>query len=109
MDKAAKCSQRIKSINEKLKRETERIDILNHDALMKRLELTTGISDMWRAFGKRQLKHLNRILLTESINHDMSIAMCKCAKDYDISISENIESPKQFHDLILEQMKQKRK
>jgi hypothetical protein len=109
MDNAAKCSQRIKSINNKLKREIERIDRLDHDALMKRLEITTGISDMWRVFDKYQLKHLNQIWLTESINHDMSIAMCKCAKDYDISISDNIESPKQFHDLILEQMKQKRK
>lgn len=109
MDNADKCGQRIRSINDKLKRETERIDTLNHDALMKRLELTTGIKDMWRVLDKDQLRHLSQILLTESVNHDMSIAMCKCAKDYEIPIPENVESPKQFHNHVLEQMKLKRK
>jgi hypothetical protein len=109
MDSTDKCDQRIRSISGRLKIETERIDTLNHDDLMKRLELTTGIKDMWRALDKYQLKHINQILLTESINHDMSIAMCKCAKDYEISIPEDIESPRQFHNHVLEQMKQKRK
>ena len=109
MDNTARCGQRIRSINDKLKRETERIDTLSHTDLMKRLELTTDIHDMWRDLDKYQLRGLNKILLTESVNHDMSIAMCKCAKDLDISIPDNIESPRQFHNHVLEQMKQKRK
>ena len=56
-----------------------------------------------------KLRHLNTILLLQSTNHNMSIAMCKCAKDLEISIPENIESPDQFHKHILEQIKQKRK
>jgi hypothetical protein len=109
MENADKCSQRIRSINAKLKRETERIETLNHDALMKRLELATNIHDMWRTFDKYQLRHLNQILLTESIDHDMSIAICQCAKDYGISIPDDIESPKQLHNYVLEQIRQQRK
>ncbi len=108
MDNKAKCGQMIRSVNDKLTREEKRIDTLNHDALMKRLELTTGIHDMWRVFDKDQLRHINKILLIESTNHDMSIAMCKCAKDLGISIPENIESPIEFHKHILGQIRQKR-
>ena len=87
----AKCAQRIKSVTNKLEREEKRIDILSEDGLKTRLQLTTDISNMWTDFSIDQLKHLNKILLTGEVDHDMSIAMCKCAKDLEISIPENIE------------------
>lgn len=108
-DNMAKCSHRIRSVNDKLTRETERIGMLNTEELTKRLELITDISNMWVNFSADQLRHINTILLLRSTNHDMSIAICKCAKDLEISIPENIESPDQFHRYILEQIRQKRK
>jgi hypothetical protein len=101
-DNIAKCSRRFRSVTDKFTRETERIDTLDTEELKQRLELTTDIHDMWKDFSADQLRHLNIILLLQSTNHDMSIAMCKCAKDLEISIPENIESPNQFHKHILE-------
>ena len=77
-DDMTKCSYRFRSVNEKLTRETERINKLDMLGLIKRLETTTGIRNIETMFEKDQLKHLNAILLLQSINHDMSIAMCKC-------------------------------
>lgn len=108
-DNMDKCGHRIRSVNDKFTRETERIGTLKTEGLIKRLELTTDIHNMWTDFSVDQLRHLNTILLLESTNHDMSIAMCKCAKDLEISIPENIEIPRQFHKHILEQIEQKRK
>ena len=108
-DNMAKCSHRFRSVTDKFTRETERIGTLDTLELLKNLETTTDIHDMWTGFSTDQLRHLNTILLLQSTNHDMSIAMCKCAKDLEISIPENIESPAQFHKHILEQIKQKRK
>lgn len=108
-DNITKCSRRIRSVNDKLARETERIGTLNAEGLTKRLELATDIRNIWMDFSTDQLRHLNTILLLQSTNHDMSIAICKCAKDLEISIPENIESPDQFHRHILEQIRQKRK
>ncbi len=107
-DNRTKCSNRIKSINDKFDREMKRIDSLGEDGLKVRLELTTEIRSFGRDLSIDQLRHLNTVLLLQSSHHEMSIALCRCAKDYDISVPENIESPKQFHEYILEQMRQKR-
>jgi hypothetical protein len=108
-DNIAKCSHRIRSISNKLKRETERINTLGTLELIKWLETTTGIRNIELMVDTDQLRHLSIILLSQSTNHDMSIAMCKCAKDLEISIPEDIESPDQFHKHVLAQIEQKRK
>ena len=108
-DNMTKCSHRFRSVNNKFVRETERIGTLSAEELSKRLEEITDIHNMGAGFSTDQLRRINTILLLQSTNHDMSIAMCKCAKDLEISIPENIESPDQFHKHILEQIKQKRK
>ena len=104
----SKCFHRIRSINDKLAMETERIGELNEDELIQRLESVTDIRNMWYDMSIDQLRHLNTILELQSINHDMSIALCKCAKDLEISIPEEIESPNKFHKHILEQIKAKK-
>lgn len=108
-DNIAKCSHRIRSISDKLKRETERINMLGTLELIKWLEATTGIRNIELMVDTDQLRHLSTILLSQSTNHDMSIAMCKCAKDLEISIPEDIASSDQFHKHVLAQIEQKRK
>lgn len=108
-DKIAKCSNRIRSISDKLKRETERINTLGTLELIKGLKTATGISNIELMVDKDQLRHLSTILLSQSTDHDMSIAMCKCAKDLEISIPEDIESPDQFHKYVIAQIERKRK
>lgn len=110
-DNRAKCSYRIRSVNDKFDREMKRIDNLNEEGLKARLDIATDIPSfgLGGGFSIDQLRHLNTVLLLQSSHHEMSIALCRCAKDYDISVPENIESPKQFHEYILEQMRQKRK
>lgn len=107
-DNIGKCSHRIRSINDRPARETERIGRLDGDALVKRLELITEIRHMWNSMSIDQLRHLNTILELQSTNHDMSIAICKCSKDLEIPIPEEIESPSKFHKHILEQIKLKK-
>lgn len=109
-DNIAKCSHRIRSISDKLKRETERINTLGTLELIKGLETTTGIRNIEIMVDNiGQLRRLSTILSLQSINHDMSIAMCKCAKDLEISIPEDIEPPDQFHKYVIAQVEQKRK
>ena len=109
MDNNTKCAQRIKSVSDKLKREGKIIDILDTEGLIKRLQTVTGIENIGWITDPQHLRSLNIVLLNQTIDHDMSIAMCKCSKDLEISIPDNIESPKQFHNYVLEQTKQKRK
>lgn len=104
-DNKIRCSNRIKTVNDKFDREIKRIDSLGEDGLKVRLELITEIRNIGSDFSIDQLRHINTIMLLQSSHHDMSIALCKCAKDYNISIPENIESPNQFHKYILEQIK----
>lgn len=103
-----KCIHRIESVNNKLKREKEIIGSLGENELTRRLETITDIQNVWNDFSIDQLRHINSILILEMINHDMSIAMCKCANELDISIPEDMRLPNQFHRHILENMKQKR-
>lgn len=104
----AKCSHRINGVSNKLARDAKIIGSLNREDLIKRLELTTDIRNMWKDFDTVQLKHLNIISLSQSISHDMSIVLCKCAKDLEISIPDDIESPDQFHKYVLGQIRSKR-
>lgn len=107
-DKISRCGHRIRYVNKRLARETERIGKLDQHALIQRLELITEIRRMWDGMSMDQLRHLNTILELQSSNHDMSIAICKCAKDLEISIPEEIESPNKFHKYVLEQIKLKK-
>ena len=57
-DNINKCNHRIRSVNDRLSRETERIGILNEDELIKRLELITDIRHMWKDVSIDQLRHI---------------------------------------------------
>ena len=57
-DNICKYSHRIRSINDRLARETERIGRLDEDTLIKRLELITEIRHMWNGMSISQLRHL---------------------------------------------------